>query len=267
MWRGLYTGATGMMTQQNRTSVIANNLANVNTTGYKRDRALDAEFHPMLIRRINDDMPIHVTDFKGFSLHRRPPAVGTLGLGAYTSEIAVDHAPGAFMTTGNSLDLAISGNGFFVIDTPQGLRYTRNGNFYRTPAGDLVTSDGQAVLSRQGRPINIPENAASIIVTPQGDIFADGAQVDTLGFVEFGEAEDHRAVLKQGNSLFYPQEGAEARPATGNIVQGVLERSNSNVVSEMVELIDNYRIYEANSKAVTTQDAMLDHSVNEVGRL
>ena len=159
MWRGLYTGAAGMMTQQNRTSVIANNLANVNTTGYKRDRALDAEFHPMLIRRINDDMPIKVTDFKGFSLDRRPPAVGTLGLGAYTSEIAVDHAPGAFMTTGNPLDLAISGNGFFVIDTPQGLRYTRNGNFYRTPTGDLVTSDGQAVLSRQGRPINIPENA------------------------------------------------------------------------------------------------------------
>ncbi|MBO6210381.1 MAG: flagellar hook-basal body protein [Schwartzia sp.] len=267
MWRGLYTGATGMMTQQNRTSVIANNLANVNTTGYKRDRALDAEFHPMLIRRINDDMPIHVTDFKGFSLHRRPPAVGTLGLGAYTSEVAVDHAPGAFMTTGNPLDLAISGNGFFVIDTPQGLRYTRNGNFYRTPTGDLVTSDGQAVLSRQGRPINIPENATRIVVTPQGDIFADGAQVATLGFVEFGEAEDHRAMLKQGNSLFYPQEGAEAQPATGTIEQGVLERSNSNVVSEMVDLIDNYRIYEANSKAVTTQDSMLDHAVNEVGRL
>ena len=89
----------------------------------------------------------------------------------------------------------------------------------------------------------------------------------TLGFVEFGEAEDHRAVLKQGNSLFYPQEGAEAVPATGTIEQGVLERSNSNVVSEMVDLIDNYRIYEANSKAVTTQDTMLDHAVNEVGRL
>jgi flagellar basal-body rod protein FlgG len=265
MWRGLYTGAAGMMTQQNRTSVIANNLANANTTGYKRDRALDAEFHPMLMRRINDDMPIKVTDFKGFSLDRRPPAVGTLGLGAYTSEIAVDHAPGHFMTTGNPLDLAIGGNGFFVIDTPQGLRYTRNGNFYRAVNGDLVTSDGQAVLSRQGRPINIPEDAGTIIVTADGSIFADGAPIDTLGFVEFDG--DRRAVLKQGDSLFYPQEGAEPQPATGNIVQGVLERSNVNVVSEMVDLIDNYRIYEANSKAVTTQDTMLDHSVNEVGRI
>lgn len=267
MWRGLYTGAAGMITQDNRTSVIANNLANVNTTGYKRDRALDEEFRPLLIRRINDDVPIKVTDFKGFSLDRRPPVVGTLGLGAYTSEIAVDHAPGPFMTTGNPLDLAISGNGFFVIDTPQGLRYTRNGNFYRTPAGDLVTSTGQAVLSRQGRPINIPPDAENIIVTAEGDIFADGMQVDTLGLVEFGETEDRRAVLKQGDSLFYPQEGAEARQATGTIEQGVLERSNAHVVSEMVELINNYRIYEANSKAVTTQDAMLDHAVNQVGRL
>ncbi len=267
MWRGLYTGAAGMITQEKRTAVIANNLANVNTTGYKRDRALDEEFRPLLIRRINDNVPIHVTDFKGFSLHRRPPVVGTLGLGAYTSEIAVDHAPGAFMATGNPLDLGISGNGFFVIDTPQGLRYTRNGNFYRTPNGDLVTSDGQAVLSREGRPINIPEDAKTIIVTPEGDIFADGAQIATLGFVEFGEAEDRRAVLKQGGSLFYPQEGAEPRQATGTIEQGVLERSNANVVSEMVDLIDNYRIYEANSKAVTTQDTMLDHAVNEVGKL
>ncbi len=265
MWRGLYTAAAGMMTQENRTGVIANNLANVNTTGYKRDRALDAEFRPMLIRRINDDLPIKVTDFKGFSLDRRPPAVGTLGLGSYTDEIAVDHAPGHFMTTGNPLDLAISGNGFFVIDTPQGLRYTRNGNFYRTQTGDLVTSDGQAVLSREGRPINIPERAETIMVTAEGGIYADRVQVGTLGFVEFGD--DSRALLKQGNSLFVPQEGAEPQPATGAIQQGVLERSNANVVNEMVDLITNYRIYEANSKAVTTQDTMLDHSVNEVGRL
>ncbi len=265
MWRGLYTAAAGMMTQENRTSVIANNLANVNTTGYKRDRALNEEFKPMLIRRINDDMPIKVTDFKGFSLDRRPPAVGTLGLGSHTSEIAVDHAPGNFMSTGNPLDLAIGGNGFFVIDTPEGPRYTRNGNFYRAANGELVNSDGQAVLSQQGRPINIPENARTIMVTAQGGIYADGVQVGTLGFVEFGN--DRRALLKQGNSLFYPQEGAEPQPATGNINQGVLERSNANVINEMVDLIDNYRIYEANSKAVTTQDTMLDHSVNEVGRL
>ena len=265
MWRGLYTAAAGMITQQDRTSAIANNLANVNTTGYKRDRALEAEFEPMLIRRINDDARPKVTDFKEFSLSRRPPVVGNLGLGAYTREIATDHAQGSFMTTGNQLDLAISGEGFFVIDTPEGLRYTRNGNFYRAVNGDLVNSEGRAVLSAQGRPINIPENAVDITVTAEGGIYAGGALLGNLGLVTFGD--DRRAVLKQGNSLFYPQEGAEPQPATGTVQQGVLERSNANVINEMVDLIDNYRIYEANSKAVTTQDSMLDHSVNEVGRM
>ena len=93
----------------------------------------------------------------------------------YTREIATDHAQGSFMTTGNQLDLAISGEGFFVIDTPEGLRYTRNGNFYRAVNGDLVNSDGRAVLSAQGRPINIPENAVDITVTAEGGIYAGGA--------------------------------------------------------------------------------------------
>ena len=264
MWRGVYIAASGMITEERRTSVIANNLANANTTGYKRDRAIDAEFEPMLIRRIEDDVPIKVTDFKGFSLDRRPPAVGTLGLGSYTAEVATDHTQGNLMTTGNPLDVAIEGEGYFMIDTPDGVRYTRNGNFYRSAAGDLVTSQGQLVLSQQGRPINIPNGVVDIVVTPEGGIYAGGAQLGTLGFVQF---DNRRAVLKQGDSLYYAQEGADPQPATGTIQQGVLERSNANVVNEMVELINNHRIYEANAKAVTTQDTMLDHSVNEVGRL
>ena len=135
MWRGLYTAATGMITEQNRTAVIANNLANANTTGYKRDRAIDEEFDPMLIRRINDNKKIAVTDFKGFSLDRRAPIVGTLGLGSYTAEIATDSAQGNMMTTGNQLDVAISGNGYFEIQTPQGrhpLRFFAGGH-----AGDV----------------------------------------------------------------------------------------------------------------------------------
>ena len=95
-------------------------------------------------------------------------------------------------------------------------------------------------------------------------LYADNVQIGQLQFVQF---DNRRAVLKQGNNLYYPQEGAQPQPATGEIQQGLLERSNTNVVSEMVELINNYRMYEAGSKAVTTQDAMLDKSVNDVGRL
>ncbi|MBQ9365723.1 MAG: flagellar basal-body rod protein FlgF [Schwartzia sp.] len=262
MWRGLYTAATGMMTEQNRTNVIANNLANANTTGYKRDRAVDEEFSPMLIRRINDTKQYKVTDFKQFSIDRRPPRVGTLGLGSYTAEIATDHAQGNMMTTGNPLDLAISGEGYFVINTPDGARYTRNGNFYLTRDGRLVTSNGQEVAARGGRNIRIPEGTREIVVGAQGQIWADRQQVGQLEFVQFN---DRRAVLKQGDSLYYPQEGAQPQPATGEINQGLLERSNSNVIDEMVELINNFRIYEADSKAVTTQDSMLDKSVNNIG--
>lgn len=264
MWRGLFTAASGMVTEQTRTGVIANNLANINTAGYKRDRAIDREFEPMLIRRIDDYAKINVTDFKGFSLDRRGPHIGTLGIGSYTQEIATDHMQGSFQATGNPLDLAISGEGYFMVNTPNGVRYTRNGSFYRSADGDIVTSDGNFVLSSEGRQITIPRDATNISVTPYGDVFADGARVGQLAFVEFA---DRRAVLKQGGSLFYAQEGAQPVPATGTIEQGVIERSNANVINEMVELINNHRVYEADSKAVTTQDTMLDHAVNEVGEV
>ena len=266
MWRGLYTAGAGMITETKRTDTIANNLANANTSGYKRDDAINREFAPMLIRRINDGkMQNDVTSIKGFSLGGTAPVVGTLGLGSYIDEIATDHTQGGLQTTGNPLDLAVSGNGYFAVQTPQGVRYTRDGNFYKSARGQLQTVNGQAVLDNQGRPITIPAGTTTVSVGDKGQILADGQPLATLQFVQFGP--DRRALLKQGNSLYYPQAGAQPQPATGVIQQGMLENSNTNVVSEMVELINNYRIYEAGSKAVTTQDTMLDKSVNEVGKV
>jgi len=266
MWRGLYTAGAGMITETKRTDTIANNLANANTTGYKRDDAINREFEPMLIRRINDNQTgTDVTSFKGFSVGSGYPVVGTLGLGAYIAEVATDHTQGGFQTTGNPLDLAIAGDGYFAVQTPQGVRYTRDGNFYRSSRGQLQTVNGQAVLDAQGRGITIPAGTVSITVGPKGEILADNQQIAQLQFVSFGQ--DRRALLKQGDNLYYPQAGAQPQPAAGDIQQGMLENSNTNVVSEMVELINNYRIYEAGSKAVTTQDSLLDKSVNEVGRV
>ena len=265
MWRGLYTAGAGMITETKRTDTLANNLANANTTGYKRDEAINREFRPMLIRRINDGVNHNdVTSFKQFHVGEAYPVVGTLGLGSYIDEIATEHSQGAFETTGNPLDLAISGEGYFAIQTPNGVRYTRDGNFYKSARGQIQTVNGQTVLGRNGQGITIPEETTSIMVGSQGEVYADNVQIGQLQFVQFN---NRRAVLKQGNNLYYPQEGARPQPATGEIQQGLLERSNTNVVSEMVELINNYRVYEAGSKAVTTQDTMLDKSVNEVGRL
>ena len=209
-----------------------------------------------------------VTSFKGFSLGGNPPVVGTLGLGSEIAEIATDHSQGNFESTGNPYDVAISGEGYFEIQTPQGVRYTRDGAFFRSRTGVLENVRGQAVLGANGQPIVIPADAESVSIGAKGEITARvrGA-VQQLGQLAFVQFNDRRAVLKQGDNLYYPQAGAQPQPATGTIEQGMLERANANVVSEMVELINNYRIYEAGSKSVTTQDSMLDKSVNEVGKL
>ena len=165
-------------------------------------------------------------------------------------------------TTGNMLDLAVSGEGYFAVQTPQGVRYTRDGSFYRQANGALVTAYGQAVLNAQNRPIVLPDSA-NITIGAKGEIMDGQRRIDTLQFVQF---DDRRAVLKQGDNLYRPQEGAEPRAATGDIQQGMLENSNVNIASEMVSLINNYRIYEAGSRALVTQDSMTDKTVNEVGR-
>ena len=265
MWRGLYIAASGMITETKHTDMIANNLANAATTGFKRDDMAIREFEPMLLRRINDhSADTEVTSFKGFRVDgNRPPRVGTLGLGSAVDEIATDHLQGAMQTTGNTYDLAISGEGYFVIGTPQGPRYTRDGSFYRSSSGQLQNVRGQAVLSSRGRPITIPEDATRVNISSDGRIYANGAQIAQLGFVQF-DAPD--AVIKQGDNLYRPQQGAQPQAATGDIQQGMLENSNVNIASEMVSLINNYRIYEAGSRALVTQDSMTDKTVNEVGR-
>ncbi len=300
MWRGLYTAATGMITESKRTDVIANNIANAATTGYKRDLAVHREFENMLVKRVYDHgdggsvgmtganlgsfsklgtSSEDVTKVKGFSVQnsRGDEGIGHLGLGDYIAEIAVDHEQGPLESTGNTFDLAISGNGFFAVQTPAGVRYTRNGAFFRNQDGVLQDIRGYNLLDTNGNAITIPRNIGNdrVIVTANGTIFAanqQNQQQRQLAQIQFVQFNDRRAVQKQGDNLFYAatdNNGNVAQPqqATGQIMQGMLEKSNTQIVSEMVELIHNQRMYEANSKAVITQDTMLDASVNQVGRL
>lgn len=285
MWRGLYTAGTGMVTESKRTDVIANNIANAATAGYKKDVAVHREFKPMLIRRINDHEDSNagvgalgtdigdVTKFKGFGANANErPVVGQLGMGDYISEIAVDHAQGAYESTGNAFDLAIAGNGFFAVQTQDGIRYTRNGAFFRNQNGVLQDIRGNNLLDIAGNAVTIPPN-----VTPErfsvgvdGTISVRGAnqaQPQILGRIQVVQFNNPQALRKQGDNLFYATADAQPLPATGEVLQGILEKSNTEIVTEMVELIHNHRIYEAGSKAVTTQDAMLDAAVNQLGRI
>ncbi len=297
MWRGLYTAATGMATEMKRTDVIANNLANAATTGYKKDLAIHREFENLLIKRVYDhdndgmvgmDMKVFnrlgnlntsaedITQFKGFKVDAQErPTIGKLGLGDYIDEIAVDYSQGALQSTGNAFDLAIGGNGFFAVQTPDGVRYTRNGAFFKNSTGLLQDISGNNLLDVTGNPITIPANTADdkISINGAGEIMVHEngipRQIARIQVVQFA---DRHAIQKQGDSLFYAvtdNQGnvAQPQPATGEVLQGMLEKSNTEIVQEMVELIHNHRLYEANSKAVTTQDTMLDAAVNQLGRI
>lgn len=282
MWRGLYTAATGMITEAKRTDVIANNIANAATTGYKKDVAVHREFENMLIRRVNDHESSKagalgtdigdVTKFKGFGANSNDrPIVGRLGLGDYIGEIAVDNSQGALESTGNAFDLAIAGTGFFAVQTPDGIRYTRNGAFFRNQNGVLQDIHGYNLLDTTGNAVTIPANvsATSISVAGDGTISANGQNIARIQVVQFN---DRRAIQKQGDNFFYAVTDnngnlAQPQPATGEVMQGMLEKSNTAIVTEMVELIHNHRLYEAGSKAVTTQDTMLEAAVNQLGRI
>lgn len=284
MWRGLYTAATGMVTESKRTDVIANNIANAATAGFKKDVAVHREFNTMLIRRINDHEDSgggvgalgtdigDVTKFKGFGANANEnPAVGQLGMGDYISEIAVDHSQGAYESTGNAFDLAIAGSGFFAVQTQDGIRYTRNGAFFKNQNGVLQDIRGNSLLDIAGNAVTIPANVTSerISVAGDGTISVRGAneaQPQILGRIQVVQF-NNRELRKQGDNLFYATDNAQPQPATGEVMQGILEKSNTEIVTEMVELIHNHRLYEAGSKAVTTQDAMLDAAVNQLGRI
>ena len=332
MWRGLYTAATGMISELKRTDAIANNIAKAATTGYKRDVTVHKEFHPMLIKRVNDfnegsilganGAPFgnlaalgtskkDVTQIKGFSANPfYKPGIGELGLGDYIDEIAVDYQQGAIESTGNTFDLAIVGDGFFAVETPEGVRYTRNGAFFKNSQGYLQDIRGYNLLDTQGNPIRIPGNVpdSRVVVTGNGTISIPGTETQldiqtnrwsavgdmdnqqTLAQIQFVEFGNRLATQKQGDNLYYLVDDNEGnapvaagveqnvrerimnpdmqpRPASGEILQGSLEKSNTAIVSEMVELIHNHRMYDANARAVMTQDAMLDKSVNSVGSL
>ena len=294
MWRGLFTAATGMVTESRRTDVIANNLANAANTGYKKDTAVHREFENMLIKRMYDQDNNSggvkfgglldtdsgdITKFKGFKVNQNDaPVIGELGLGDYIDEIAVDYSQGAFESTGNTFDLAIAGEGFFAIQTPQGIRYTRNGAFFRNQDGVIQDIRGYNLLDTRGNPITIPANTSdsSIAVSPNGSIYINGQLMTTVANneqnatpvqIQIVQFDNRLAIQKQGDNLFYAVNNAQPEQATGEVMQGMLEKSNVEIVREMVELIHNHRLYEANSKAVTTQDSMLDNSVNQLGRL
>ena len=221
MIRGWYTGASGMNAQQNRLDAISNNLANVDTAGYKRDITVSKSFPELLIRRTNADGVNKIPN--GMGSFDAAPVIGKLGLGVETNENYVDFSQGSFKLTNTRTDVALGGKGFYVIDTPAGERYTRNGDFFIGKEGILETKDGYPVLGENG------------IIRVENDRFESMDSTNDIA----GPAH-----IAEGNE----------RP---RFVQSYTETSNVNVVNEMVQMIEVNRAYEANQKTITSEDSMM----------
>jgi flagellar basal-body rod protein FlgG len=245
MIRGLYTAASGMMSSMRENNVISNNLANVNTTGFKKQTAINKSFPEAVLRRIDSTSE----------------EIGTMGSGTAIDEVSVDHSAGNFKETSNPLDLAIKGDGFFVVQTPQGERYTRNGNFTLNNQNQVVTQQGYPVRSENGL-LEVPQGGKINIDNNQ--VMVDGQQVGQLRIRGFA---NKNGLVKEGENLFRrtPEAGNQFN-TTGVVHQGFLEGANVNPVEEMTNMIQNSRAYQLDQKIVKMNDETLNKAVNQVGK-
>ena len=261
MVRGLYTAWTGMVNEQKRLDVISNNMANASTTGYKKQNVTSQSFDDELAVRINDNNRDTTSKYP----------IGYMNLGVKIGETYHDFSQGSLRETGNTYDLALSGDGFFTIQTTnkQGetsTKYTRDGSFTVNTEGYLVTKDGDYVLDTNGERIQIPgaQTAQNVVFDQNGNILVDGQQVATLGIAAF---ENPQALLLYGENMYEATDAAGLQASTAMVNQGYLEMSNTNVVEEMVDMITITRAYEAGRKMIQTVDGSLQKAVNEIGKV
>jgi flagellar basal-body rod protein FlgF len=250
MIRGIYFSARGMSIESIKQDVISNNLANVNTNGFKKDTVAVQSFSEYLLR---------VQQNSGSRM------LGAVNQSPLIDSIVTRYDMGMLEQTGKDTDFAITGEGFFVIQTPQGLRYTRDGSFHLDREGYLVTAEGHYVLNTAGDPI---ESGSGTLVVDSHGVIRDGigsliGQMQIAGFTR----EQQLQMQKQGHNLFAMPEGIMPAQLVGTVQQHAVERSNVDVIREMVEMITVTRMYEANQKSVQTQDELLGKSINEVGRV
>ena len=261
--RALSIAATGMQAQQTNVETIANNLANMNTTGFKQQRA---EFEDLLYQNILTPGS-QTSDAGTFA-----PNGIQIGAGVKTSAIYRINTQGDLQSTGNTYDVAVQGAGYFQIQQPDGTNaYTRSGNFSTSAQGQLVTQDGLLVLPG----ITVPNNATSVTINTQGQVLATVAgniTPQTVGQLELTVFPNPAGLNSIGSNMFLetpasgtPQTGVPGSPGYGTIQQGYLETSNVNSVDEITALITAQRAYEMNSKVVTAADQMLQQTAQMGG--
>jgi flagellar basal-body rod protein FlgG len=261
MNQALWIAKTGLDAQQTRMAVISNNLANTNTTGFKRDRA---SFEDLLYQTVRQPGAAS-------SEQTQLPTGLQTGTGVRVAATAKQFAQGNLNQTGNALDVAINGRGFFEVLMPDGsTAYTRDGSFQIDAQGQVVTNAGYAIQPG----LQLPEGAQSVTVGADGTVSVQVAgqpEAVQVGQLTLSDFVNPAGLQAKGENLFAEtgasgpaQSGAPGQGGVGTLVQGALESSNVNVVEELVSMIETQRAYETNAKAISTVDSMLGYLNNNL---
>ena len=240
MLRGLYSAASGMLSAINTQEVITNNLANSETIGFKKDIPIYKSFSTLLEREMNQDT-------------RQTKMEATF----------VDLTQGQLISTENNLNFALEGEGFFALLTPQGVAYTRDGNFSLDNKGKLVNADGFYLLGEKG-PISLTSDGIvnDLKFNKKGEMIVNGKVINQI------RIDNPSLLSKQGNNLFKAYNSTKIKKTKETFIkEGYLEASNVNIIEEMVNLIENFRLYEANQKVIQSEDNTLNKICNEIGSI
>ena len=249
---GLYLSASGVLASSYRQDVIANNLANSETVGFKKDLALLQERSP-------------ASQERNAGPNASDPLLDRIGGGLFTSPTAVDTTQGSLEATGTTLDLAIEGNGFFSLDTHNGQRLTRNGQFQLDRTGNLVAANdwGDRVLDPEGKPIRLDPSVQAEI-SPDGSITQAGKVVGRVGMYDVPSPQ---RLVKDGQSMLTYPDMKALTAGSGTMRSGYIERSNVDPTTELTGLMEAERQLEANTNMIRYQDATLSALVNSVGKI
>ena len=258
MQNAMYTALFGALANEHRMNSIANNLANVNTTGYKRDLLA---FKDTFAMYAHDEIMEPVLNVRSEKLFPEPQHMARVRI----AQAQTDFAQGSLKITGSPFDVAISGNnGFFKVQTPQGDFYTRNGHFRQTADGLLITEQGFPVMGDGGE-ITLPGGVRNFNISEDGRIFADGDLVGQIGIVGI---DDVKNLEKMGGNMYRARPGATVAevPTNAFVAQGFLETTNVEPVYEMVNMIEAQRQFEAYTKIMQTAEAIDKEATTKIGR-
>ena len=258
MLKGLYTAYTGMLNEQNRMDILTNNLANASTVGFKKEGATSQSFDSVLAVKIKDQS-VGAKNVQRIGINHPGVKIG---------ENYTDYTQGSVRITGNTYDLALSGQGFFAVEFTNktgetSTLYTRAGQFTLNKDGYLVNENGDYVLDTQSKRIKL-NTLAETAIASDGTIEQNGIPVAKIQVADF---EDYNYLEKYGETYYKPVQGAKLTQSDAEVKSGYLEMANVQVVSEMVNLISITRAYESNQKIIQTYDNTLEIAATQLGRV